>query len=108
MVLKELDKLFRALDIDNATPDKYVSHDLGMDYEGRLCFREDIENSFHIVISDDDLKNDLTVLELGGLISRKLLITPNPEDFGGKLSEDIAIMASDESVYRALLDVSAW
>jgi hypothetical protein len=108
MIMERLDTLFRHLEVRDASPEKFLESDLGLDFQERLCIREDIEESLHVVISDDDIAPDLTMLDLAGLLSRKLLVTPGQENFEAKLVEDIAILAPPDVVRKALLDVTAW
>jgi hypothetical protein len=42
-----------------------------LDLFERQCIREGIEERLHVVISDDEIESDLTILELAGLLSRK-------------------------------------
>ncbi len=108
MIMETLDALFRSLDVNEASPEKFLESDLGLDFESRLFMREDIEERLHIILQDDDLKSDLTLLELAGLLSRKLLVTPAQEGFEGKLVEDIVIASSADNVRQVLLDVNTW
>ena len=108
MIMDTLDTLFRSLDVRGAAPGKFLGSDLGLDFEERLYIREDIEERLNVVLQDDELKPDLTLLELAGLVARKLLATPPQASFEGKLIEDIVIAAPAETVRHALLDVVAW
>jgi ribosome-associated toxin RatA of RatAB toxin-antitoxin module len=108
MILEALNDLLRELNISCASPDQFLEHDLRLDFQERLCIREDIEERLHVVISDDEIESDLTILELAGLLSRKLLTTPKQHGFDGRLQEDIVIGASAETIRRCVLDVEAW
>jgi hypothetical protein len=108
MILGVLTDLLRELDIDCTSPDQFLEADLRLDFEERQCIREDIEERLHVVISDDEIEFDLTILDLAGLLSRKLLTKPGPVTCDGGLQEDIVIRASSETVRRSLLDVEAW
>ena len=106
--MEPLDHLLHALGLPGASPDKFLEADLGLDLVERMGIREDIEERLHVVISDAEIEPDLTTLELAGLLSRKLLITPDKRGFDGKLAEDIVILASFETVSEALRDATAW
>jgi hypothetical protein len=106
--MERLDDLFRVLEVEGASPEKLLECDLGLDFHERLCLREDIEDDLQIVITDDDLKQDMTVLEFAGLLSRKLWVAPRIDGFDGGVVEDITISATPESVQEMLLDVNAW
>jgi hypothetical protein len=108
MIMEELDHLFRTLDVRGASSEKFLESDLGLDLLGRQCIREDIEERLHLVISDDEIRFDLTMLELAGLLSRKKLVTPERQNFDGKLIEDIVIPVPEATVAAALRDVAAW
>src|ERR1700722_1730309 len=108
MIMETLDTLFCELDIRGVAPEKFLESDLGLDFDERLYLREDIEERLRVVILDDDIKSDLTVLDLAGLLSRKLLITPAQEHFEGRLVEDTVISVPIEAVTQALMDVAAW
>jgi hypothetical protein len=108
MILDRLNTLLRAAGIVGAAPTRFLQADLGMDFQERLCFREDVEVHFQVVIPDEDVETDLTVLEFAGIISRKLLMLPKQMNFGGSAVEDIAIMASTAAVFDVLRDISRW
>jgi hypothetical protein len=108
MILDTLIDLLRKLNISCTSPDQFLEHDLRLDFQERLYLREDIEERLHVVISDDEIESDLTILELAGLLARKRLTTPEQDGFDGRLQEDIAIGASAETIRRALLDVEIW
>nr|WP_294577679.1 hypothetical protein [uncultured Rhodopila sp.] len=65
--------MFHELEISYISPDQYLEYDLRLDLLERQCIREDIEERLHVVIYDDEIESDLTILELAGLLSRKLL-----------------------------------
>jgi hypothetical protein len=106
--MERLDDLFHVLEVEGASPEQLLECDLGLDFRERVCLREDIEDDPRVVITDDDLKQDMTVLELAGLFSRKLRVEPGIDGFDGGLMEHITISATPESVQDALLDVNAW
>jgi hypothetical protein len=108
MIMNELDTLLRKLNVTGASPEKMLEADLNLDLLERQCIREDVEESLHIIISDDEIQTDLTVLELAGLLSRKLLATPGQQHFEGKLVEDTVIMAPASRVAQRLHEVSFW
>lgn len=107
-IMEKLDDVLRALDVKGTSPNLLLEGDLGLDFHERLCLREDLEDDLQVVIADDDLKNDMTVLEFAGLLSRKSLTLPGIDNFGGKLVEDAVIFAAPELVSRLLLDIEAW
>lgn len=108
MIMEMLDTLFQSMACKGAGPEKFLESDLGIDFNERLCIREDLEERLHVIISDDEIEHDLTMLDLAGLLSRKLLVTPGQEGFEGKLVEDTVILASALTVSRNLREVSAW
>jgi hypothetical protein len=108
MIMETLDAMFRVLDIRGASPEQFLESDLGLDFDERLCIREDLEDRLHVVILDDEIKSDLTVLEFAGLLSRKMIVTPGQENFEDKLVEDTVIPVPAEIVGQSLLDVSLW
>jgi hypothetical protein len=108
MIMETLDRLFRDININDATPGMLLESDLGLDVFERQCIREDIEEGLNVVISDDEIQTDLTMLGLAGLLSRKLLITPGQQHFEGKLIEDTVIAAPAALVSQRLLEVGAW
>src|SRR5208337_86545 len=108
MILDTLIDLFGELDIYFVSPDQLLERDLRLDLLDRQCIREDIEERLHVVISDNEIESDLSVLGLAGLLSRKLLTTPGPNGCDGRLQEDIVINTSAENVRRSLLDVKGW
>lgn len=108
MIMEKLYTLFQMLNIRGASPEKFLESDLGLDFEERLCIRANIEETLHVVIPVDDIKSDLTILELAGLLSRKLLATPGQQNFEVRLIEDTVISAPTEMVRQLLLDVNAW
>src|SRR5271165_659370 len=108
MILDTLIDLLRELDIRCVSPDQFLEYDLRLHLLDRQCIREDIEERLHVVISDDEIESDLSILELAGLLSRKLLTTPGPNGCDGRLQEDIVINTPAENVRRSLLDVEGW
>nr|WP_294524193.1 SRPBCC family protein [uncultured Rhodopila sp.] len=108
MIMEKLDYLLRALDVEGTSPNLLLEADLGLDFHERQCLREDLEDDLQVVIADDDLKNDMTVLEFAGLLSRKSMTLPGIDNFGGKLVEDAVIFAVPEIVNSILLDIDAW
>jgi hypothetical protein len=108
MIMEKLDDVLRALDVKGISPNLLLEGDLGLDFLERQCMREDLEDDLQVVIADDDLKNDMTVLEFAGLLSRKSMTLPGIDHFEGKLVEDVVIFAMPELVSGVLLDVDAW
>jgi hypothetical protein len=106
--MEQLDYVLRALDVKATSHNLLLEGDLGLDFHERLCLREDLEDDLQVVIADDDLKNDMTVLEFAGLLSRKSLALPGIDNFAGKLAQDVVIYAVPELVSGLLLDIGAW
>jgi hypothetical protein len=108
MIMEKLDDVLRALDVKGSLPNLLLEGDLGLDFLERQCLREDLEEDLQVVIADNDLKNDMTVLEFAGLLSRKSLALPGIDNFEGKLVEDVVISAVPELVSGLLLNIDAW
>jgi hypothetical protein len=108
MIMEKLDYVLRALDVEGNSSNLLLERDLGLDFHERLCLREDLEDDLQVVLADDDLKDDMTVLEFAGLLSRKTLALPGIDNFQGKLVEDAVIFAVPEQVSGLLLNVDAW
>ena len=108
MIMEKLDDVLRALDIKATSPNLLLEGYLGLDLHERQCLREDLEDDLQVVIADDDLENDMTVLEFAGLLSRKSMALPGIDNFEGKLVEDAVIFATPELVSGVLLDIGAW
>jgi hypothetical protein len=108
MIMEKLDDVLRALDVKATSPNLLLEGDLGLDFHERQCLREDLEDDLQVVIADDDLKNDMTVLEFAGLLSRKSMALPGIDNFEGKLVEDAVIFAAPELVSGVLRNIEAW
>jgi hypothetical protein len=107
-ILDKLMTIFSEFQIRDPRPDKYLEADLGLKYHERLCLRESIEERLKVIIPDDDLRRDLTMLEFAGLLSRRQLAASEHFCFEGEVTEDIVISAAPATVRRSLLDVTAW
>src|SRR5262249_31838222 len=108
MILQQLITLLKELDIEGASPEKALEHDLGMDSQERLCLSVDIEQRFNVTFADGELAGDLSVTGLAALISRKQLPLPAGTAFDGMLVEDVIIAAPRQAVWRELFDVTSW
>ncbi|HEX8000721.1 MAG TPA: hypothetical protein VF528_20235 [Pyrinomonadaceae bacterium] len=108
MLLKKLEDALASMDIKDATPEKILSYDLGMDSQELLCATLEMEQIFEVELGSNDLFRDMSVLDVARVISRKLALKSRVGDFDYSLCEDTMIKVPMRVVYDALFDVDTW